>query len=873
MSRTLDRMPFSLKRCGSVAYSMVMFVIVSVLAGVLIAGLFVPFAGFAGVSSKAAATELDRLPAELATPIPSTRSKVLMGDGKVLAYFYDENRVTVPLSGIAPVMRKAQLAIEDHRFYEHGALDFTGTLRAFLRNSAGGATQGGSSISQQYVKMVQVEACQTKPADEAALCTATAQASTVERKVRELRYAIALEKRLSKDEILERYLNIAYYGDGAYGVESAARHYFSTTAAKLTLPQAAMLAGLVQNPDANNPIRNKSAAIDRRDVVINRMAELKLITKDQGAAAKKSDFDKSLGTPTRNGCVGTTFPFLCDYVRRTLLNNPSLGKSVTERENLLKRGGLTIQTAIDPKTQKIAQKAVNRIVGPTDPVISTMNIVEPGTGLIVAMAQSRPSMGNDKSKGQTYFNYSVEQSMGGAEGYQAGSTFKAFTAAAAMERGIPISKKYDAKSPMDFSNKKFSTCNGTTRDPDYKPKNSTGVNGVMDMQKAANSSVNTYFLQLERTVGICPVSKMAEKAGVQLSDPGLSMTKSNLIQVASFTLGVANVTPLSMAEAYSTFAARGVHCDPIVVSKITTRDGKDLPAPSANCKRVMSKAVADGMNRLLGGVIKDGTGRRARIPNARSQAGKTGTTNDRQAVWFIGYTPALAASTMIAVDPTRKPFRQGPGRRAKGLQNYTIPSTDFTLEGSGSGDPGQEIWKPVMTAAMKGRVDRTFAKPPSSIIEGRKVQVPMLFGLSAGAGTKRLEAEGFSVITRYVYSTSFDAGRWMGFSPSSGATVQEFGTIYSEYSKGEDPAIAREEQARREAAKRAADAAEEAANRREQAAQERQDAADERAAEAQKKEEDAKKKEEAAKKKEADAKKKEEAAKKKEADAKKKGGG
>ena len=183
-------------------------------------------AGLAGVSSKAAAEELDNLPAELATPIPPTRSKVLMGNGKVLAYFYDENRIYVKLDKIAPVMRQAQLAIEDHRFYEHGALDLRGTLRALVRNSAGAETQGGSSITQQYVKMVQIEACQ---GDKQCVDDATG-ADGRPRKIRELRYAIALEKRFTKDQILERYLNIAYYGEGAYGVEAAARHYYSKNA-------------------------------------------------------------------------------------------------------------------------------------------------------------------------------------------------------------------------------------------------------------------------------------------------------------------------------------------------------------------------------------------------------------------------------------------------------------------------------------------------------------------------------------------------------------------------------------------------------------------------------------------------------------------
>jgi membrane peptidoglycan carboxypeptidase len=779
-------MPFGPKRLGSVAYSLVMFVIVSVLAGVLIAGLFVPMAGVAGVSSKAAVAELDNIPAELSTPAPATRSKVLMGNGKVLAYFYDENRIPVKLDKIAPVMRQAQVAIEDHRFYEHGALDVKGTLRALIRNSTGdGITQGGSSITQQYVKMVQVEACQAKGDTQ---CVRDAQAPTVERKIRELRYAIALEKRLTKDQILERYLNIAYYGEGAYGIQAAAKHYYGTDASKLNLAQAAMLAGLVQNPDNSNPVNNLSAAIDRRDTVLNRMAELKLITPEQARKAKAVGFDEEKVTPTRNGCVGTKYPFLCDYVRRTLLRTPSLGKNVEDRDNLLKRGGLTIQTAIDPQTQNIAQRAVSGVVGAKDPVIATMNMIEPGTGLIIASAQSRPVMGINKKKGETYYNYSVEQALGGAEGYQAGSTFKAFTAAAALEKGIPLTKKYNARSPMDFTRTRFSTCIGPARDPSYRPRNSTGTNGVMDMYRGAARSVNTYFLQLERDVGICPVTKMAKKLGVQLSDPSLDLTSSPTTQVPSFTLGVSEVTPMSMAESYATFAARGIHCNPVIVSKITTRSGKQLDPPDANCKRVISKDVADGMNRLLSGVMQGGgTGTRARIPGFVNQAGKTGTINSNKAVWFVGYTPLIAGSAMIAIDPTRKTWKSYPRKRS-GVAGFRVPSTDVILEGSGSGDAGMKIWRPAMTAAMKGQPDVRFKAPPDSVLRGKLIQVPSLYGLSYAAAVRKLEKAGFNVIRQNEYSDTVPKGIFMGFSPGPGATVPEYSTIFAQFSDGKDPA-------------------------------------------------------------------------------------
>jgi membrane peptidoglycan carboxypeptidase len=803
-------MPFSPKRAGSVAYSLVMFLIVSVLAGVLIAGLFVPIAGVAGVGSKAAAAELDSIPAELATPAPATRSKVLMGNGKVLAYFYDENRIPVKLSDIAPVMRQAQIAIEDHRFYEHGALDIKGTLRALIRNSTGdGSVQGGSSITQQYVKMVQIEACQAKGD---AQCVRDAQAPTVERKIRELRYAIALEKRLTKDQILERYLNIAYYGEGAYGVEAAARHYYSTHADKLTLPQAAMLAGLVQNPDNVNPVSNRSAALERRDVVLNRMVELSLITADQAKKAKTTGFDESQVKPTRNGCVGSRYPFLCDYVRRTLLLTPSLGKNVEERDNLIKRGGLTIQTAIDPKSQNIAQRAVSNIVGPKDPLIATMNMIEPGTGLIIASAQSRPVMGTRKKKGQTYYNYSVDQALGGAEGYQAGSTFKVFTAAAALEKGIPLSKKYNAQSPMYMGNWSFSTCIGRARDPKYRPKNSTGVNGVMDMYKGIAMSVNTYFLQLEHDIGVCPATKMAKKMGVQLSDPNLDLTSSPTVQVPSFTLGVSEVTPMSMAEAYATFAARGIHCKPVIVSKITMRSGRLLEPPDADCKRVMSKDVADGMNKLLRRVMQNsgngfgaGTGFRARVAGYANQAGKTGTVNSNKAVWFNGYTPLIAGSAMIAVDPTRKIWQRS--RARSGVLNYRVPSTDVVLEGSGSGDAGMKIWKPAMTKAMEGKPDVRFKEPPDSILEGKQVRIPDLSGIGYAAGKDKLEELGFTVIRRTAYSDVYPRGTFMGFSPGSGAEVPEFSDVYAVFSGGRDPQQINAEQRAREAeARRQAEA-------------------------------------------------------------------
>ena len=285
-------------------------------------------------------------------------------------------------------------------------------------------------------------------------------------------------------------------------------------------------------------------------------------------------------------------------------------------------------------------------------------------------------MGSDAKKGQTYWNLAADPAMGGIQGYQAGSTFKVFTLAAALEKGIPISKKFHAKSPFNFTGRRYQSCHGRERIWDHwVVKNSVGHSKTIGMMEAAQWSVNTYFIQLELATGMCRVTKMAERAGVKvgarIGQPPLDIVKWYQNK-PSFTLGTVEVSPLSMAEAYATFAARGIHCDPIIVSKITTRDGKNLAVPDANCRRVVDKDVADGVNKVLKSVVDKGTGKRAKIYDGRDIAGKTGTINSNEAVWFAGYTPEIAGVAMISVDNTKKPFvkkRQGllPAVRREGL--------------------------------------------------------------------------------------------------------------------------------------------------------------------------------------------------------------
>jgi len=768
---------------GRLLYRAIMFVVVSVFAGILVAGLLIPVAGMAGAATNAVSTGMDHIPAELETPPQSERSRVLLSNGEVLATFWEENRVYVPLAEIAPVMSKAQVAIEDHRFYQHGALDVRATLRALVRNTSGASgTQGGSSLTQQYVKMVQIESAKIK-GDDAGI--QKAQERTISRKIQELRFAIALEKRLTKDEILERYLNIAYYGDGAYGVQAAAHHYYDTTAKDLTLDQAAMLAGLVQNPAATDPVRNTTIALDRRNVVLSRMAELEIVTPEEAAEAKQVPWDPAKVQTSPNGCVGTRYPFLCDYVKRTLQQMPALGNTPDERLDTLKRGGLTIETEIDPDTQDAAEAAIAKNLDPRDPVISTMTMIQPGTGLILAMAQNRPVMGDNSAAGETYYNYAVggslsDNDMGGAEGYQAGSTFKPFAAAAALEAGMPLGQTYNAASTMEFGGQRFKNCQGRERLPGtWRVSNSTGVHGTMDMNRAMAMSVNTYFAQLIRDAGGCETTKMAQKTGVKLGSKGDIVDQFH--NKPSFVLGSAEITPLSLTEAYATFAARGVHCDPIILKRITDKDGNEIKVPDANCRQVMEPKVADGMNQLLSNVM-NGTGRPATIPGGYPQAGKTGTIDRNQAVWFAGYTPEVAGVAMIAIDKTN-PFWENRGRVT--LKGLRLPNSGYYMSGSGGGDAGQDIYRPSMAAALKDRPKTKFTKADREVLQGRSVQIPNVSGMNPEAAKAALEDAGFSV-GRATRHSSSPRGAYLGISRTGSAPL---GTLINlVYSAGPAPA-------------------------------------------------------------------------------------
>ncbi|MFE2426598.1 transglycosylase domain-containing protein [Streptomyces sp. NPDC059373] len=668
------------KRSGgglSTAQQAAKFLGVSVLAGVVLAGIALPAAGALGLSAKGTASEFDSLPGELKRPPLSQRTQILDANGGLIATVYSRDRQVVSLKNVNKTMQQAIVAIEDSRFYQHGAIDVKGILRALNKNAQdGGVAQGASTLTQQYVKNVFIEEAGDDP-------TKVAQATqqTLGRKIKEMKYAIKLEQELGKDKILENYLNITFFGEQAYGVEAAAKRYFSTSAKNLTLPQSALLAGLVQSPSTYDPINDPVTAKKRRDTVLQRMADVKDITQAQADAAKKTSLGLKVSKP-KSGCITAVngAGFFCDYVREVFLNDKTFGTTRAARVQRWDHGGLTIKTTLDPKAQASVQSSISNHVYASDEVATAVTLVQPGTGKILAMGQSRPY---GLGKNQTTINYSVNRNRGGGAGYQPGSTFKAITAAAAIEQGTSASQVYPAPYKMAYPSP-VSTCSGswTNNEGATVQNESTTEKGPMGMKEATAKSVNTYYVQLISDIGVCSVTKMATSMGIQRADG------KKLDQVPSITLGTQEVTPLTMANAYATFANGGVYCSPTAIESITDTTGKQLAVPKTSCERAMSTTTASTLNTLLKGVVEDGTGKQAGLKD-RDSAGKTGTTDSRYAAWFVGYTSNMAGAVWVG-DPNHQ----------RKMINITIGG-QYHSKVYGADTPGP-IWKDAMTGALSG---------------------------------------------------------------------------------------------------------------------------------------------------------------------------
>ncbi|MGI5292379.1 transglycosylase domain-containing protein [Nonomuraea polychroma] len=668
--------------------------------GVLAAGLAAPVVGGGGLAAKDVANTFVHLPpAPREEPLAQV-TRLLDKDGRPFAQFYEANRTAVRLRAVAPVMRKAIVAIEDARFYEHGGLDVRGTFRALLTNTqAGGIRQGGSSLTQQLVKNILVESARSEAERD------RARAPNLARKITELRYALALERKYRKDEILERYLNIAYFGAGAHGVEAAARRFFSTSASRLTLTQAATLAGAVRMPYSTDPslgAAQRARLRERRDLVLDRMAGLKMITQQEAASAKGSPLDLKL-RPEPGGCEQSAYPFYCLYVKHELLSNPAFGNTAAQRRARLARGGLVIRTSLDPIAQQAAERAIRRHVHPEDTEVAAEAMVEPGTGRIKAMAASKRfgrNPGNRKNGPRTTFNLPADVAHGGGQGFQAGSTFKVFTLATALKQGWKFGDGFQTPGAL-VPSQGYRNCAGRpVNDPNTRVLNASGEGegGPQSIETGTWKSVNIFYMMLERKVGLCNVVKTAKALGVVRADG------KPLREVPTFTLGINEMDPVTVAASFAAFAARGIYCRPLAIVEITGRDGRRTHVPPV-CERAIQRPVADAVNHVLQGVFDKGTMKGQGL--GRPAAGKTGTNNGYTSAWFAGYTPQLAAA--VSVGDIRGSYRFP-------LQGVQI-GDQYYGSVQGASLPGP-IWVESMGPALRRVEPRGFPGPDMSRFGG-----------------------------------------------------------------------------------------------------------------------------------------------------------
>jgi membrane peptidoglycan carboxypeptidase len=729
------------------------FLASAMVLGLLLAGLLMPAVGATGALARSGVDVFEELPSEFTSSPLSQQSKILASDGKtVIATPQEENRIIVPLKQIAPIMQKAQIAIEDHRFYEHGGVDLQGVIRAAISNLRSGSVQGASSLTQQYVKISQQYSALLAGDEKAARAAVE---KDYMRKLRELKYAITLEKKMTKDQILEGYLNLVYYGDQAYGVEAASQHYFSVSASKLSLSQAALLAGLTQNPGTTDPVNFPERSLTRRNVVLDRMYSLGTITEKDWTAAKARTLKQDLKvSEPKSSCAASPYPYWCDFLINYLAERPELGKTREERLRQLYRGGLTIVSTLDVKMQAIVQQEVTKKVpiGDRSGVGSAAYMADPTTGKVLAFAQNTQYTVAKQSLGKTGVDWALDKKYGGSSGFHFGSTAKAFALVTAMENGMNTKSSVYAKAagttPATYQPSEFrGSCppGGT-----WKVLNDTPwKGGRISLMEATAKSTNTAFVGLAQALGGCKVRETVMRLGLHRADGGEIPTYA-----PAYILGATEVSPQGVVHAYTTLANDGKMCPVIAVTKIV-RAGKEIKLNDKACKQVVEADPVRATHKFLEYNMTHGSGIRNQLDDgARQSAGKTGTSDGNNESWFVGYTPQLVTAVWVGTpdDGNKRVMKNV----VVGGQRYPV------MHGASIAAP---IWKGIMNRAHEGKPRVKFPEPSSKLLNGEMTSIPRVTGMTVEEATKRLEAAGFSAAVGGTMASSVEKGRVAATSP------------------------------------------------------------------------------------------------------------
>lgn len=651
------------------------FLSVSSLMGVVGAGMLVPIAGPTALVAKSVPSVFNELPGDLQTVAPAEESQLLDSSGGVIAHFYDKQRIVVPSANIADVMKKAIIAIEDKRFYEHNGVDATGIARALVTNLGDSGRQGASTITQQYVRNSLAERGYLE-GDADQVSAATEQ--TTERKLREIKYAMALEKTQSKDEILTGYLNIAPFGPITYGVEAASQRYFSKSASELDYLEAALLAGLVQSPVQYDPLTHPEAAQERRDTVLATMLEQGVITQEEYDKGIATSVDSMLHpTVSSEGCSGaeSSKAYFCDYVLAQFLEDPTFGATRVERERLLKTQGITIRTTMDPAMQDAAYSSLTNTipVGDASGLNDALVSLDPRSGRVLSMAQNT-TYGIEA--GETMSNYSADGN------FQVGSTFKVFTLLQWFKEGHSAYETVGSANTF-YPNGAFKCDGHPITTEGYQVNDLAGKTGTMNVVRATGQSVNQAFVNMASRVDFCSIFDTAYDMGITEDGEVPSPYPANI-------LGSVSASPLQMASVFAAIANSGQQCTPQSIESVTDRDENVLKEFSADCKEVISPDVANKTAALLtasAGQYYTST----RLGDGRPFAAKSGTTDGRANTWLTGFTPSVVTSAWV-----------GHGENSSQEVGAVTINGHYYGEIYGETFVGQNIWAPYMTQILAG---------------------------------------------------------------------------------------------------------------------------------------------------------------------------
>ncbi|GAA1699047.1 transglycosylase domain-containing protein [Microbacterium sediminicola] len=751
----------------------------SAVAGILVSATVTPAIAISGAAASSAITLFDNLPSaleidELMLPTTFYWMNPDTGEYEVMTQFYDQNREPVTFDEVAPVMYDAILSSEDKNFYSHGGVDLVGTARAILY---GGSQGGGSSISQQYVKNILIQRCEAevgtgdtadltqeeKDAAKAACFTDATVASGVEgyqRKLQEMRYAIALEQQYSKDEILIGYLNIANFGGQTYGIGAAAKYYFGVEASELTIGQAAILAGMVQTPnlyridlpdgswtDADgNPVNSAedgySLTKERQTYVLGRMLADGKITQEEYDTAVAEPITPNI-TQADTGCgvVPGKAAYFCQYARGVIENDPAFGETTDERKTLLKQGGLNVYLTIDRNLQSVAEAAMTENVptsveGYTNADTGRLGAatvsIEASTGRILEITQNT-NFSETITDDANYSSlvYAGNQLYGSSNGFEAGSTFKVFTLLEWLQAGHSVNEVLNGR--LQVFKRMTNTCVGDwVNTTDYLIKNFANDPGYVGTpMRFTADSLNSGFLAMASQLDLCNIQNTATKMGVRLGN-GEEVD----VNTAFSVLGSANIPPIDIAAAYATIANNGVYCTPHVIDSITDNNGNEVALPEASCTQVLEPNIAATAAYTLQGVMTNGSGTASNPYDGTPLLGKTGTHELKQ-TWVVSSSTAVATAVWVGNSEGYAVINQWPWS-----YQYTRHS----------------IARPILAAANQLYPGGAFPSPDSNLTKTVLYELPNVVGMSVEEATSTLEDAGFAVVVGDAVTSTEGAG-------------------------------------------------------------------------------------------------------------------